>query len=210
MKKKIVLGVFIDLTKAFDTVNHEILLHKLKLYGINGIRLEWFRSYISNRNQCIVYDVYNNTKKSVYLDILCCVPQGSILGPLLLLIYINDLYKFPGKLNSVMFADDTNLFLPGINVDDLFFWYFFWIVNSLYLRPPWSAFWCLSFKHGVFLEGLVRVFTTYYFYRILLEHMGCNIIVVQWLQGMKKAKPSESGAQVIKDILIIILISQSW
>ena len=76
------LGVFIDL-KAFDTVNHEILLHKLKLYGINGTCLEWFKSYVSNRKQCIVYDVYNNIKKSAYLDILCGVPQGSILGPLL-------------------------------------------------------------------------------------------------------------------------------
>ena len=54
--------VFIDLKKAFDTVNHEILLNKLKLYGINGTCLEWFKSYLSNRNQCIVYDVYNNIK----------------------------------------------------------------------------------------------------------------------------------------------------
>ena len=100
-------------------VNHEILLHKLKLYGINGTFLEWFKSYLSNRNQCIVYDVYNNVKRQ-YLDILCGVPQGSILGPLLFLIYVNDLYKCSEKLNSVMFADNANLFLPDINVDHLF------------------------------------------------------------------------------------------
>ena len=62
-----------DLKKAFDTVNHEILLHKLKLHGINGTFLEWFKSCLSNRNQCIVCNVYN-IKKSAYLGILCGVP----------------------------------------------------------------------------------------------------------------------------------------
>ena len=79
-KNEYVLGVFIDLKKALGTVNPEILLHKLKLYGRNGTCLEWFKSYLSNRKQCIVYDVYNNIKKSAYLDILCGVPQGSILA----------------------------------------------------------------------------------------------------------------------------------
>ena len=77
-KNEHVLRVFIDLKKAFDTLNHEKPLHKLKLYGINGTCLEWFKSYVSNRKQCIVYDVYNNIKKSAYLDILCGAPQGSI------------------------------------------------------------------------------------------------------------------------------------
>ena len=119
-KNEYVLGVFIDLKKAFETVNHEILLHKLKLYEINGTCLEWFKSYLSNQYQCFVYNVHNNSKKSVYLDILCGVPQESILGQLLFFVYVNGLYKCSEKLNPIMFADDTNLFLSGINVDDLF------------------------------------------------------------------------------------------
>ena len=113
-KNEYVLGVFIDLKKAFDIVNHEILLHKLKLHGINCTCLERFKSYLSNRNHCIVYDIYDNIKKFVYLDILSGVPQGSILVLLLFLIYVNDLYKCLEKLNPVMSADDINLFLLGM------------------------------------------------------------------------------------------------
>ena len=119
-KNEYVLGVFIYLKKAFDIVNHQIILHKLKLYGVNGTCLEWFKSYLSNRNPCIFYEVYNNIKKCVYLDILCGMPQGSILGLLLFLIYVNVLFRCPGKQNFVMFAEDTNLFISGIDVDEIF------------------------------------------------------------------------------------------
>ena len=98
-------GVFIDLEKAFDTVNHVILLNKLSHYGIRGIANNWFSSYLCNRQQKVTL----SNASSPLLDITCGVPQGSILGPLLFLIYINDMNT--AVKNSIVhhFADDTNL-----------------------------------------------------------------------------------------------------
>ena len=107
--KLIYIGVFIDLAKAFDTVNHKILLCKLEHYGIRAVTLSWFRSYLTNRKQYVVIDKYN----SDCAQITCGVPQGSILGPLLFLVCINDLNYASKILQTIMFADDTNLFLTG-------------------------------------------------------------------------------------------------
>ena len=107
-----VIGIFLDFLKAFDTVDHNILLQKLSLYGIRGTALDWFQSYLTNRYQFVTYNGESSERKKVK----CGVPQGSILGPLLFLIYINDLADVCKCSLPILFADDTNLFHHGTDL----------------------------------------------------------------------------------------------
>ena len=113
--KKFGCGIFIDLRKAFDTVNHEILLSKLDHYGIRGTALLWFKSYLSNRKQY----VFHNGESSKLQFINYGVPQGSVLGPLLFLLYINDLPNISNTLQFYLFADDTNIYYEADNLKKL-------------------------------------------------------------------------------------------
>ena len=113
--KECCVGVFMDLSKAFDTLDHEILINKLKHYGIRGIALNWFQDYLTGRQQYVSIDGINSTK----LKISCGVPQGSILGPLLFLIYINDLATVSKTAITILFADDTNTIYTSNTYDSL-------------------------------------------------------------------------------------------
>jgi hypothetical protein len=113
--KKFCLGIFIDLSKAFDTLNHRILLDKLFSYGIRGISHKWFTSYLHNRTQ---YTEYLSCKSSMG-NVCCGVPQGSILGPLLFLLYMNDVVSVCQKCSPILFADDTTLLYSNANQETL-------------------------------------------------------------------------------------------
>jgi len=114
-KKEITLATFLDLSKAFDTINHEILLTKLQHYGIRGINNDWFRNYLSNRTQYTEIDACKSSEKYISHG----VPQGSILGPILFLVYINDI-SHSTTLKLLSYADDTAVYTSSKDLKQLF------------------------------------------------------------------------------------------
>ena len=132
-----VRGVFLDISKAFDKVWHEGLIFKLKTYGVEGKLIMLLENYLQNRNQRVVLNGLNSS----WEKILAGVPQGSVLGPLLFLIYINDL---PHDISSVckMFADDTSLFSKvkdsSLSLSDLNY--------DLQIINQWAHQWKMSFN----------------------------------------------------------------
>ena len=114
-KNQISLLLLIDFSKAFDLVEHSILLKKLEHLGIRGIAHDWFNSYLKDREQFVTINgVDSSTKRMEY-----GVPQGSILGPLLFIIYINDLPNIYDIAKFILYADDANIFITGSSIEEI-------------------------------------------------------------------------------------------
>ena len=121
--------VFLDLSKAFDTINHATLLVKLHKYGVRGLALEWFKSYLSNRKQFVKF----NNIVSSESDVSCGVPQGSVLGPLLFILYTNDLPCALRDSKCILFADDTTIYMASNNINEIITS----ITNDMTLLTDW-------------------------------------------------------------------------
>ena len=113
--KEYCAGIFLDLSKAFDTVNHAILINKLGHYGIRGLALKWTCSHLSDRKQYVEC----NGVASEYLTVKWGVPQGSILGTLFFLFYITDIHLSSSLLEFILFADDTNVLFSNADFNML-------------------------------------------------------------------------------------------
>ena len=113
--KQVIGALFLDFSMAFDMVNHNILLQKLKIYNFSQGAMNWFNSYLSDRKMCVSFN--SNLSKS--REVLAGVPQGSILGPLLFLVYINDLFSVPTSSKIDLYADDSIIHLSGKSVEEI-------------------------------------------------------------------------------------------
>ena len=138
--KKHSIGIFIDLTKAFDTVKHDVLLGKLERYGVRGLPLQWLTSYLRDRRQYVTFNGCSSSERIINV----AVPQGSILGPLLFLVYINDMPNASSSLLSVLYADDTTLLASDSNYRDL--------VRTVNEELPKIQNWCLANRLSISMD----------------------------------------------------------
>jgi len=119
-KKQVIAGLFYDLPKAFDSVNHSVLLQKLFYYGVQETYHSWFKAYLTNRQQKVTITINGGNHSSNWETVTIGVPQGSVLGPLQFRIYINDLpHIIQQTAKPVIYADDTSILIQATNIMEL-------------------------------------------------------------------------------------------
>jgi len=227
-----VLGIFMDLQKAFDTVNPQILLKKLEHYGFRGICLDWLKSYITGRTQFTVVNGCSSEIKTIS----CGIPQGTVLGPLLFILYINDIANSVNNSHIKLFADDSNLFVISNNLNNLFItannelshlsqWVY---ANKLYINYEKTTFMLFeprkklniphdpNFKFTLFLDGhaIERVQVTK-FLGIYIEedlswseHINFLVNKISSLSGILGRNKAFLSLKCKKDIYFALIHSQ--
>lgn len=181
---KYVVGVFLDFSKAFDTVNHDILLKKLDIYGIRGIALKWLKSYLERRTQYVVY----NGESSLLGEVRCGVPQGSVLGPLLYLMYVNDIANVSSNILPILFADDTNIFLEGHDVNS--------VIDQMNIEMKKLLEWTIANKLSLNIDK-----TNYMVFTTKGKPVQSNLSVIINDKPLKQVKSSKFLGVIIDDRL---------